>query len=92
MQTEILKKITDIFREDMFRDLTKCNALLSENIFGERIALLPAEAYFLLVRLEEEFQIRFPKEVITEYRFQTVGSIISEIEKEILKKDVKCCV
>ena len=85
MQDNIIERITNIFREEMFRDLTKCNNVLEEDIFGENIALLPAEAYYLLVRLEREFGIRFPNETGTEYRFRTIGSIAEEIEKELSK-------
>lgn len=33
-------------KEYIFRDLTKNDNFMNENIFGENIALLPAEAYF----------------------------------------------
>lgn len=88
MQDKIIKKIIDIFREYMFRDLTQCDDLLSENIFGKKIALQPSEAYYLVVSIEREFKILFPKEAITEYRFQTIGGIVHEIAVELLKQDV----
>lgn len=76
----VTDKVVDIFREYLFRDLTKNDNFINENIFGENIALLPAEAYFLLVQLEKEFGIKFDNHVITEYRFKTVGNIVAEIQ------------
>lgn len=52
MQGDIEEKVFEIFRKYLFRDLTQCEDPFSESIFGEKIALLPAEAYFLLVKIE----------------------------------------
>ena len=52
MQGDIEEKVFEIFRKYLFRDLTQCEDPFSESIFGEKIALLPAEAYFLLVKIK----------------------------------------
>ena len=69
MQGDIEEKVFEIFRKYLFRDLTQCEDPFSESIFGEKIALLPAEAYFLLVKIEEEFSIKFSNDVVIERRF-----------------------
>lgn len=81
MQGNIEEKVFEIFREYLFRDLTQCEDPLSESIFGEKIALLPAEAYFLLVKIEEEFSIKFSNDVVIERRFNYLKDIVEEIGK-----------
>ncbi|MDE7425624.1 MAG: hypothetical protein K2N51_18345 [Lachnospiraceae bacterium] len=81
MQNYIEKKVFNIFREYLFRDLTQCENPLSESIFGEKIALLPAEAYFFLLKIEEEFSIKFSNDVVIERRFNYLGDIVEEIGK-----------
>lgn len=81
MQNHIEEKVFNIFREYLFRDLTQCEDPLSESIFGEKIALLPAEAYFLLTKIEEEFSIKFSNNVVIERRFNYLGDIVEEIRK-----------
>ncbi len=81
MQGYIEEKVFNIFREYLFRDLTQCEDPLSESIFGEKIALLPAEAYFLLVKIEEEFSIKFSNEVVVERKFNYLKDIVEEIGK-----------
>jgi acyl carrier protein len=85
MQDYIEKKVFNIFREYLFRDLTQCENPLSESIFGEKIALLPAEAYFLLVKIEEEFSIKFSNDVVVEKRFNYLKDIVEEIGKCLTK-------
>lgn len=79
MQNYIEEKVFNIFREYLFRDLTQCEDPLSESIFGEKIALLPAEAYFLLVKLEEVFSIKFPNDVVVQRKFNYLGDIVEQI-------------
>lgn len=81
MQGNIEEKVFEIFRKYLFRDLTQCEDPLSESIFGEKIALLPAEAYFLLVKIEEEFSIKFSNDVVVERRFNYLKDIVEEIGK-----------
>lgn len=81
MQGDIEEKVFEIFRKYLFRDLTQCEDPLSESIFGEKIALLPAEAYFLLVKIEEEFSIKFSNDVVIERRFNYLKDIVEEIGK-----------
>ncbi len=81
MQGDIEEKVFEIFRKYLFRDLTQCEDLFSESIFGEKIALLPAEAYFLLVKIEEEFSIKFSNDVVIERRFNYLKDIVEEIGK-----------
>lgn len=81
MQGDIEEKVFEIFRKYLFRDLTQCEDPLSESIFGEKIALLPAEAYFLLVKIEEEFSIKFSNDVVVERRFNYLKDIVEEIGK-----------
>ena len=81
MQKYIEEKVFNIFREYLFRDLTQCENPLSESIFGEKIALLPAEAYFFLLKLEEEFSIKFSNNVVIERRFNYLRDIVEEIGK-----------
>ena len=81
MQNYIEERVFNIFREYLFRDLTQCEDPLSESIFGEKIALLPAEAYFLLVKIEEEFSIKFSNDVVIERRFIYLRDIVKEIGK-----------
>ncbi len=85
MQNYIEEKVFNIFREYLFRDLTKCENPLSESIFGEKIALLPAEAYFFLLKIEEEFSIKFSNDVVIERRFNYLGDIVEEIGKRLDK-------
>ena len=85
MQGNIEEKVFEIFRKYLFRDLTQCEDPLSESIFGEKIALLPAEAYFLLVKIEEEFSVKFSNDVVVEGRFNYLKDIVEEIGK-CLKK------
>lgn len=86
MQNYIEERIFDIFKEYLFRDLTQCEEPLSESIFGEKIALLPAEAYFLLAKIEEVFSIKFSNNVVTEKRFNYLGDIVEEICKCLNEK------
>ncbi len=79
MQNYIEEKVFNIFREYLFRDLAQCEDPLSESIFGEKIALLPAEAYFLLVKLEEVFSIKFPNDVVLQRKFNYLGDIVEQI-------------
>ncbi|EOS23359.1 hypothetical protein C806_02864 [Lachnospiraceae bacterium 3-1] len=81
MQGDIEEKVFEIFRKYLFRDLTQCEDPFSESIFGEKIALLPAEAYFLLVKIEEEFSIKFSNDVVIERRFNYLKDIVEEIGK-----------
>lgn len=81
MQKYIEEKVFNIFREYLFRDLTQCENPLSESIFGEKIALLPAEAYFFLLKIEEEFSIKFSNNVVIERRFNYLRDIVEEIGK-----------
>lgn len=81
MQKYIEEKVFNIFREYLFRDLTQCENPLSESIFGEKIALLPAEAYFFLLKIEEEFSIKFSNNVVIERRFNYLMDIVEEIGK-----------
>lgn len=81
MQGNIEEKVFEIFRKYLFRDLTQCEDPLSESIFGEKIALLPTEAYFLLVKIEEEFSIKFSNDVVVERRFNYLKDIVEEIGK-----------
>ena len=81
MQNHIEEKVFNIFREYLFRDLTQSEDPLSESICGEKIALLPAEAYFLLTKIEEEFSIKFSNNVVIERRFNYLGDIVEEIRK-----------
>ena len=81
MQGNIEEKVFDIFKKYLFRDLTQCGDPLAESIFGEKIALLPAEAYFLLVKIEEEFSIKFSNDVVVERRFNYLKDIVEEIGK-----------
>lgn len=87
MQKKILEDVTKIFEESLFRDLSSCKEPMKENIFGNNIALLPAEAYFLMVKLEKHFDISFPDDVIFDYKFQSIGEIVGEIEKCLHEKD-----
>lgn len=87
MQNYIEERVFNIFREYLFRDLTQCEDPLSESIFGEKIALLPAEAYFLLVKLEEVFSIKFSNDVVVQRRFNYLKDILEEISHCLDKQE-----
>lgn len=76
----IEEKVKEIFEQKLFRDLNKCEDWLNESIFGDKIALLPSEAAYLLYEIEEEFNIRLSNDVIIQYRFNILYDIITEIE------------
>lgn len=91
MREKIFENVSKIFEECLFRDLKSCPNPMDEHIFGDMIALLPAEAYYLLMTLEREFDIKFSDDVIFDYRFQVIRDIVCEIEKCIdEKKDSGC--
>lgn len=79
----IEEKVVDIFKNRMFRDLSKCNNPFSLSIFGTEIGLQPSEAMFLLFELEKEFGIRFSDNVVTEYKFSILGDIVQAIKDEL---------
>lgn len=80
---EIVDKLVVIFRDKLYRDLTKCENVLVESIFGNNIALLPAEAYFLMLEIEKEFDIYFPYDVVENRQFNILGDIVKCIQSEI---------
>lgn len=86
MQEYITEKLFDLFEKSLFRDLNQWDNPLLESIFGEKIALLPTEAYYLLVSIEEKFNIKFAKEVVINGTFNYVGDIVMEIEDCLNKK------
>lgn len=80
-KNEIKERLIEIFRDRLCRDLVKCDNVWEESIFGKNIALLPAEAYFLLVEIEKRFCIHFSYDVISDGKF----SILNDICDSILK-------
>lgn len=80
------KQILEVFKNSMFRDLSKCEDPFSQSIFGEQIGLLPSEALFLLFELEKEFGIRFPNEVAAEHRFDILNDIVLAVKTQLEEK------
>lgn len=70
-----------IFEEKLYRDLTKCDDVWEESIFGRNIALLPSEAYFLLSEIEKEFGIQIPYEAIAYRKFDRLKDILACIKE-----------
>lgn len=77
---KIEKKISEIFLNQMFRDLSKAENIWKESIFGQVISLLPAEAYYLLTVIEKEFDIEYPVHLIFENKFNILGDIVKQID------------
>lgn len=77
----IKEKLIGIFRDKLCRDLSRCENIWSESIFGKNIALLPAEAYFLLVEIEKNFGISFSYDIISDGKFSVLDDICNCILK-----------
>lgn len=77
----IKERIIEIFRDKLCRDLSKCDNVWTESIFGNNIALLPAEAYFLLVEIEKNFGIIFSYDAISGGKFSVLNDICDSIWK-----------
>ena len=46
----IEERLIEFFRSKLYRDITKCNNIWDESIFGKNIALLPSEAFFYCMK------------------------------------------
>ena len=79
--SEIKERLIEIFRDRLCRDLVKCNNVWEESIFGKNIALLPAEAYFLLVEIEKNFGVRVSDNIIFDGKFNFLNDICDSIWK-----------
>lgn len=80
-KNEIKERLIEIFRDKLCRDLVKCDNVWEESIFGKNIALLPAEAYFLLVEIEKNFGIRVSDNIIFDGKFNFLNDICDSIWK-----------
>ena len=78
---KIREKLIEIFREKLCRDIAKCDNVWEESIFGNNIALFPAEAYFLLVEIEKNFGISFSYDIISDGKFNFLDDICDSIWK-----------
>lgn len=77
----IRERLIEIFRDKLCRDIVKCDNVWEESIFGKNIALLPAEAYFLLVEIEKNFGISFSDDIISDGKFNLLNDICDSIWK-----------
>ncbi|GFI22986.1 hypothetical protein IMSAGC011_01763 [Lachnospiraceae bacterium] len=77
----VKEKLIEIFKDKLFRDIAKHDNIWEESIFGKSIALLPTEAYFLLIEIEKNFGIRFSYEDISNGKFSTLKDICDSILK-----------
>ncbi|MDE7322803.1 MAG: hypothetical protein K2N73_08685 [Lachnospiraceae bacterium] len=77
----IRERLIEIFRDKLCRDIVKCDNVWEESIFGKNIALLPAEAYFLLVEIEKNFGINFSDDIISDGKFNLLNDICDSIWK-----------
>ena len=59
MQGDIEKKVFEIFRKYLFRDLTQCEDPFSESIFGEKIALNDCHNNASLLQISIKQNLRF---------------------------------
>lgn len=80
-KNKIRERLIEIFRDKLCRDIEKCDNVWEESIFGKNIALLPAEAYFLLIEIEKNFGIKFSYDVISDGRFSVLNDICDSILK-----------
>lgn len=80
-RNDIKEKIIDIFKNELYRDITKCDDVWEESIFGKNIALLPAEAYFLLSEIERVFEIEISYDMIVNRKFDKLKDILDYVQK-----------
>lgn len=85
-KNEIMEKTVVIFREVAFRDLKKDAHVWEKSIFGKDIGIQPAEAYFLLDKIEKEFDIQFSNCFVLDGKFNILQDIIDEIDKCMSEK------
>lgn len=78
----IEERLIEIFRSKLYRDITKCNNIWKESIFGKNIALLPSEAFFLLHEIEDEFEISFTDDVVFDRKFDKLKDILDCIQNK----------
>lgn len=79
----IEENIIEIFKSKLYRDITKCNRVWEESIFGKNIALLPSEAFYLLVEIESEFGITISDDIIFDGKFDKLKDIIDFIQNRV---------
>lgn len=85
-KNEIIEKTVVIFKEVAFRDLKKDGRVWEKSIFGKDIGLQPTEAYFLLDKIEKEFDIQFPNCFVLDGNFNILQDIVDEIDKCMSEK------